>query len=87
MSTEVPAAKISIIRQNLMDCKGYAPYCGSTTCRFDMPRTYFNGAQFTCKCGWQSAFGPEFIAAYKAKWKLAHIPEGLHRERWQGERP
>lgn len=35
-----------------------------------MPRTQFNGKQFTCACGWASAFDATFIAEYKAKWKI-----------------
>lgn len=68
---------MSIIRENLMTREGYSPYCGSTgfdgefSCRAGMPRTKFNGSQFECVCGWKSAFDPDFIDAYKAKWHTA----------------
>jgi hypothetical protein len=60
---------VSIVRDNLMNMPGYAPYCGNDNCRM-MPRTGFTGAQFRCgACGWLSSFEPEFIEAYKAKWE------------------
>lgn len=58
---------MSIVRQNLMTREGYTPYCGAERCLYTWPRTFFNGHQFRCKCGWQSSFEPAFIAAYKAK--------------------
>jgi hypothetical protein len=63
----------SIVRNNLMNREGYAPYCGSmestgNTC--PTPRTKFNGSQFCCpSCGWASKFEKEFIDKYKAKWQ------------------
>lgn len=60
---------MSIVRGNLMSRPGYTPYCGNMGCRLGMPRTHFNGQQFVCGCGWKSSFEPEFITAYKAKWK------------------
>jgi hypothetical protein len=58
---------MSIVRENLLTRQGYAPYCGGLgNCHFGMPRTTFNGKQFTCRCGWTSAFEPEFIEQYKA---------------------
>jgi hypothetical protein len=57
---------MSIVRENLLTQKGYTPYCGDSQCRFRMPRTAFNGKQFQCMCGWQSAFEPAFIEDYKA---------------------
>jgi hypothetical protein len=59
---------LSIVRSNLMEREGYAPYCGAMTCSHGMPRTVFDGQQFKCKCGWRSGFEAEFIKAYKAKW-------------------
>ncbi len=59
---------MSLIRDNLMNRPGYSPYCGGEKCNAGMPRTKFNGKQFTCFCGWQSGFDDEFIAQYKAKW-------------------
>lgn len=65
---------MSIVRDNIMNREGYAPYCGGylseqTGCRTG-PRAPFNGSQFECPhCGWQSAFEPDFIKAYKEKWK------------------
>ena len=59
----------SIVRDNLMNEKGYKPYCGRAgRCSGYWPRTVFTGSQFRCEsCGWQSNFEPEFIANYKAK--------------------
>jgi hypothetical protein len=61
---------MSIVRNNLMERKGYRPYCGN----FDgchMPRANFNGKQFECPCcGWQSSFEKSFIDEYKAKWNI-----------------
>lgn len=61
---------MSIVRNNLMTRKGYSPYCGDGTCKFMMPRTYFNGKQFECSCGWKSSFESEFIISYKNKWDI-----------------
>lgn len=59
---------MSIVRDNLMNREGYAPYCGCDDCYARAP---FNGEQFKCKrCGWTSEFEPEFIAEYKKKWDL-----------------
>lgn len=61
---------MSIVRRNLMERKGYAPYCGSVD-KCSMPRARFNGNQFECPCcGWESSFESSFIAEYKAKWNL-----------------
>lgn len=62
---------MSIVRDNLMSRPGYSPYCGGEKCSYDWPRTRFNGSQFQCRCGWQSAFDDEFIKQYKryrAEW-------------------
>lgn len=61
---------MSLIRENLLTYPGYAPYCGDVDCRLGMPRTQFNGQQFTCTCGWVSRFDAAFIAEYKAKSKI-----------------
>lgn len=62
---------MSIVRDNLMNRPGYAPYCGAAEhCTFGMPRTRFDGEQFVCRCGWRSSFEPEFISEYKKKWRL-----------------
>ena len=58
----------STVRRNLMNEKGYSPYCGAERCYLTWPRTLFDGEQFKCRCGWRSAFEPEFIAAYKDRW-------------------
>jgi len=58
----------SIVRENLMNESGYSPYCGAERCRHRWPRTYFNGEQFKCNCGWVSEFPIGFIRRYKAKW-------------------
>jgi hypothetical protein len=61
---------MSIVRENLMNERGYTPYCGNDKqCAGWWPRSYFTGEQFRCgSCGWESRFEPEFIAAYKARW-------------------
>lgn len=59
---------MSIVRDNLMNERGYTPYCGAEDCYLHWPRTRFNGQQFACRCGFETTFEPEFIAAYKAKW-------------------
>jgi len=62
---------MSIVRNNLMNQKGYTPYCGADKCPFIYPRTTFNGEQFKCSCGWKSTFEKPFIDEYKAKWNKA----------------
>lgn len=59
---------MSLIRDNLMNERGYSPYCGADRCPATWPRTRFDGSQFKCVCGWRSGFDAEFIAEYKAKW-------------------
>lgn len=59
---------MSIVRNNLMTCPGYTPYCGDETCTRRWPRTSFDGEQFKCQCGWRSDFEAEFIQQYKARW-------------------
>lgn len=55
MATET----ISIVRQNLLNDKNYAPYCGE--CR-TMERMKFNNDQFVCKhCNSQTNFDSDFI--------------------------
>jgi hypothetical protein len=54
----------SIVRNNLMKRPGYAPYCGSQ----HMVRLTFDGAQFTCFCGYCTEFPDDFMAGYKARW-------------------
>lgn len=61
---------MSIVRDNLMERKGYTPYCGASNCVLRMPRTKFNGKQFACDCGWQSAFEAVFIDEYKKQWNI-----------------
>lgn len=61
---------MSTVRDNLMNEKGYSPYCGSENCIHLWPRTTFDGEQFRCRCGWRSQFEPEFILQYKIKWGL-----------------
>ena len=58
----------SIVRNNLMTREGYTPYCGSDKCVLGMPRTWWDGQQFKCPCGWVSQFDDKFIAEYKKKW-------------------
>jgi len=64
--------KTSIVRNNLMTVPHYTPHCGNG-CRA-MPRTRFNGEQFSCKCcGWVSSFPKEFIKDYMVKWDLVVV--------------
>jgi hypothetical protein len=56
---------MSIVRDNLLNRPGYTPYCGANHCRLGMPRTWFNGEQFQCGCGWKSGFEAAFIEQYK----------------------
>ena len=66
----------SIVRENLMNQKGYTPYCGNPKARQDVggcanPRMIFNGEKFVCpKCGWVSKLDEEFINRYKVRWNL-----------------
>jgi len=69
--------ELTIVRENLMNEKGYTPYCGSMIPRppvangCDNPRTKFNGEQFVCpKCGYVTKFEEDFIKRYKEKWCL-----------------
>lgn len=56
---------VSLVRENLLTVKGYAPYCGNYRCR-GMPRTTLKNGQFQCgSCGWRSQFEPEFIRKVK----------------------
>jgi len=68
---------MSIVRKNLMNQQGYAPYCGGAMdpkSNCPMPRTRWDGEQFKCSCGWRSEFPADFIAEYKAKWNLEGKP-------------
>lgn len=58
---------MSIVRDNLLSQSGYTPYCGAENCRLRWPRTWFNGEQFQCGCGWHSGFEAEFIERYKER--------------------
>ena len=68
---------MSIVRDNILNVKGYTPYCGDELCKpraihspERWPRTKFDGKQFNClKCGWKSEFDKEFIEIYKEKTK------------------
>ncbi len=61
---------MSIVRDNLMNERGYTGYCGGGE-RCSMPRTFWNGHQFQCpECGWVSQYDGEFLAAYRAKWGI-----------------
>jgi len=59
---------MSIVRENLMNRKGYAPYCGSLSCIHHWPRARYVSGQFQCACGWRSDFEQDFIQKYEAKW-------------------
>lgn len=64
---------MSVVRDNLMNQRGYSPYCGNENCP-SSPRTVFVRDQFVCKqCGWKSRFPAEFIAKYKAKWRINDV--------------
>jgi hypothetical protein len=67
---------MSIVRENLLSRPGYTPYCGSENCVLRMPRTFFDGEQFKCRCGWRSRFEAEFIGQYKA-FAASHAPQVL----------
>lgn len=68
----------SIVRNNLMNQEGYAPYCGSELCaprtpqspdRWPRTKWIEKLNQFKCpKCGWTSQYPNDFIARYKKKW-------------------
>ncbi len=62
----------TIVRENLMNDPGYTGYCGSNNCTYHMPRTKWdkNKEQFTCPCGWVSAYPADFIKRYKEKWGI-----------------
>ena len=53
-----------------MNVKGYSPYCGNPCCG-KMPRTIFNGSQFSCpNCEFVTRFPEEFIKSYKERWGI-----------------
>ena len=62
---------MSIVRDNLLSRKGYAPHCGNQRSRFDIngcdnPRMVFDGSQFRCpRCSYRTNYEPEFIKQYK----------------------
>lgn len=58
---------LSTVRRNLLNQPGYTPYCGAEKCGGRWPRTFFNGSQFACACGWRSSFEAEFIEDYKRR--------------------
>lgn len=62
----------TIVRENLMNEKGYTPYCGShVPICCSNPRTFFQHDQFHCpECGWTSQFPSYFIERYKQKWNF-----------------
>lgn len=60
---------MSLVREKLMSEPFYTPYCGKEQCHAIWPRTFFNGEQFQCQCGWKSQYEKEFIDQYVAKWK------------------
>lgn len=66
---------MSTVRDNLLNRPGYTPYCGSENCRLRMPRTWFNGEQFQCGCGWKSGFEAAFIEQYKQKQAFDTLPD------------
>lgn len=62
----------TIVRNNLMERDGYAPYCGENyhKCR-TMPRTKWDKDlnQFKCpNCGFVTEFPEDFIKRYKERW-------------------
>ena len=69
---------MNIVRRNLLNIKGYTPYCGSELCEprskespSRWPRTVFNGKQFICpKCKWESKFPNDFIEDYLSVWNI-----------------
>jgi hypothetical protein len=71
---------VSIVRRNLMNCPGYTPYCGADPCKLRWPRTWFNGTQFQCGCGWRSSFEAAFIEQYSKRLDAAEQSSGEHRD-------
>lgn len=71
----------SQVRYNLLNHKDYKPYCGNSKCPARMPRTKFNGKQFTCTCGFETNFEPEFIVQVIAfNDSLKHLTGHMMRE-------
>lgn len=68
--------ELTIVRENLMNEKGYTGYCGNNIPRPERggcsnPRTKWIPAlnQFLCpECGWVSQYPDDFIKRYKEKW-------------------
>lgn len=62
----------SVVRHNLMNERGYRPYCGVYNCKCGMPRTRWNSKkeQFVCQCGFVTEFPKEFILEYKKRWNI-----------------
>lgn len=66
---------MSIVRDNLLSRPGYVPYCGAQRCARHWPRTWFNGEQFQCSCGWRSSFEAELIDEYKRRLAFDTLPD------------
>lgn len=67
---ELPIVKCSLVRTNLIEQKGYSPYCGNyDSC--SMPRTFYREGQFHCPiCYWTSEFPKEFMDLYHKRWNI-----------------
>lgn len=58
----------SIVRRNLMEREGYAPYCLSCNTMHRLKWTP-ELSQFKCgSCGYVTAFPEDFLAIYKERW-------------------
>jgi hypothetical protein len=64
-----------VVRLNLLNRKGYTPYCSSPICTLDQPRTIRKANQFVCGCGFRTNYDWKFNNAYRSKWNDYKIDE------------
>lgn len=67
----------SLIRNNLMYQKDYAPYCGNAYPVCHNPRAHWDEEEKSHKCttcGWKPTFDQAFYQEYKAKWHPHSFP-------------
>lgn len=68
--------RVSVVRSNLLNERGYSPYCGNRIYRLlpggcDNPRMHFDGSQFVCpRCGHRTEYPSDFIDYYKKIWNI-----------------
>lgn len=72
---EDPVDYGSVVRNNLMNRPGYAPYCmgvrpgmPDSSCATALVRMRWDGQQFACACGSLTDFPEEFITLYRERW-------------------